>query len=117
MPSTVEDVLLLLENERARGGDGRIAFAPAAAALARLRDALADGLGFGENLENTSIECLCSPGRFALNLMLRELMLPAGIRSGGDGSSSPEAIGSGDHQRIIDRFLDASFAALKDQPR
>ena len=105
--STVEDILHGMERE---SGETHTNPNPSAAdALALLREALSEGLGFGTDLHDTSIECLCSPGRFALNLMLREHMLPA--------SSLQQQQQQQHHQRTIDRFLDASFEALKKQQR
>ena len=58
-------------------------------------------LGFVGDLRDTTIECMCSLGRFALNIVLREHM------------QHHQQQQQQQHQKIIDRFLDASFEALK----
>ena len=99
--STVEDVLYRIDQElrfesRQEVENSEIRqYKRQDSVLTLLRDALSEGLGFGGDLRDTTIECLCSPGRFALNLVLREHL-------------------QYQHQQwIIDRFLDASFEALK----
>ncbi len=95
---TVEDVLARLEND---GSTPKMENVQATSAANKtttvfqlLRKALSEGLGFGKDLHDTTIECLCAPGRFALNLILREYMQES------------------HHQQLIDRFLDASFEAI-----
>ncbi len=94
--STVEDVLCQIDQEvLAKDSDTTSPKETHESSLGLLREALSEGMGFGQDLRDTSIECLCSPGRFALNLMLREYM------------KQPH------QQKMIDRFLDVSFEALK----
>jgi len=92
---TVEDVLSRLEDKGSNTQEMKNVKANTTeTVLELLRKALSEGLGFGEDLHDTTIECLCSPGRFALNLILREYMQ------------------EDHHQRLIDRFLNTSFEAL-----
>ena len=108
---TVEDILSRIEEEQ-----NRLTTNPNQIHISLLlRNALAEGLGIGNDLKDTTIQCLCSPGRFALNLMLREHMIPV---VAGASQQQQEQVGSYyHHQRAIDVFLDVSFAALLDQPR
>uniref|UniRef100_A0A7S4AML0 Fe2OG dioxygenase domain-containing protein n=1 Tax=Pseudo-nitzschia australis TaxID=44445 RepID=A0A7S4AML0_9STRA len=77
-----------------------------------LRDALSNGMGFGIDLNNTTIECLCSPGRFPLNLMLREhLALTTATTTTTNPPSARQQ--QQDQSGTIDRFLDAAFDALR----
>lgn len=113
--STVEDVLSRIEEEQKRLTTNPNQSHNSVALSLLLRNALSEGLGFGDDLKDTTIQCLCSPGRFALNLMLREHMVPV---VAGTSQQQQEQVGSYyHHQRAIDVFLDASFAALQDQPR
>jgi hypothetical protein len=117
VPSTVEDVLSRIEEEQKRQTTNKKQKHHSAALSLFLRNALSEGLGFGDDLQDTTIECLCSPGRFALNLMLREHMIPA-VEGTLQQQRQQQQVDSYHHrQQTIDMFLDASFAALKDQPR
>ena len=101
--STVEDVLSLIEqelgfsNKQEAADDCEATGSSNESTVTLLRKALSEGFGFGEDLHDTTIECLCSPGRFALNLVLREHMQ------------------ENHHQKMIDRFLNFSFDAINDQ--
>ncbi len=98
--STVEDVLSLIEqelgfsNRQQAADDCEATGSSNESAVMLLRKALSEGLGFGEDLHDTTIECLCSPGRFSLSLVLREHMQ------------------EDHHQKMIDRFLNVSFGAM-----
>ena len=98
--STVEDVLCQIDQEvllllLAKDSETTSQKEAHESTLGLLREALSEGIGFGQDLRDTSIECLCSPGRFALNLMLREYL------------KDPH------QQKMIDRFLDVAFETLK----
>ena len=93
-----------------------------------LRDALSNGLGLGPNLDDTSIQCLCCPGRYALQVMLREhccLALSSSLVNDNHTNTSNKNITNIDptviittttsmiHQ-LISQFIEIAFQALRD---
>jgi len=61
-------------------------------------------MGFGDDLHDVTIECLCAAGRSALSVMLTEH-----IGNGADWHHQENDAPT----RIVDRFLDVAFEALR----
>ena len=94
--------------------------------IAELRNALSYGLGFGIDLNDTSIQCLCSPGRYVLQIMLHEHMTAINSSKNNSHNDSDNDNDNDNNKYVLqqvkkqkqqtkltDQFLNISFNALK----
>ncbi|KAG7337481.1 2(OG)-Fe(II) oxygenase superfamily protein [Nitzschia inconspicua] len=84
-----------------------------AAILSDHRESIIEALLDLGLLEDTSIETFCSPGRFALQAMLQDVIRCVPTNDKDNGSSSSSRTNHRDTIRAINSLLDAAFTAAR----